>query len=377
MVATQRDRLSLVQALRAIAALLVVVSHAQHEAQEIWRSAGIVFDDKVIPGDAGVDIFFILSGFIMVYVATALYRVPGAPARFMLRRIARVTPLYWVCTTLMVGIVVFAPALIDHSDADPFHVLASYFYIPFARPDDGLVRPVFALGWTLTYEMMFYTLFAASLALPRRWGLTAVIAGIVALVAAGRLLSFEAVALAYWTHPIILEFAIGVILGWLYLFGVRLSSAAFIPGVVAGVTLLALAPRLAHDMDPLRVVYFGLPGTIIVGTCVLAGSEAVSKYVPRWLSAMGDSSYSLYLFHPFALGLFRQAWVRTDLSEIAGPWLFVALAALFCVAVGHLTYLMIEQPLTDPARRLVARLGVRSGSAGYLSADRQRLAGIG
>ena len=339
--------------LRALAALLVVLTHAQHEAAEIWADKGFSFDEKTIPGDAGVDIFFVLSGFIMVYVARDQFGVRGAPLGFMLRRIARVAPLYWICTTLMIAVVGLEQGLVTHHGLDVWHVVKSYLFIPHQREGDHLVRPVFALGWTLTFEMMFYAVFALGLFLTRRSGLIAVMATIAGAVALGLVFRPEATVLAYFSHPIILEFAVGVAIGWLYVTGRVLSPAAILPGLVAGLVLLGLAPHLSYDMDPLRVVYFGLPATIMVGACLLGATAETDRMVPAIASRLGDSSYSLYLSHPFALGLFRQAFVHLHLDSVIGPWGFVAAASVFCLVVGHLTFVVVEKPIMRRTRKVL------------------------
>lgn len=347
------QKLESLQALRALAALLVVLSHALHEASGFLAAQGIAFKDKIIPGDAGVDIFFVLSGFIMVYVSAGQWGQPGAAQRFFLRRLTRVVPLYWFFTTLMLIIVIAAPSLSDSSTASLREIFGSYAFLPFARESDGLVRPILALGWTLDFEIAFYTLFALCLFLPGRmavWatGFTLIVAATTGLVWAPSYPAFS-----FWTNPIILEFGLGMAIGWAYTQGLRLPASALLPGVVMAMMVLAIAPPLAHDMDPMRVIHYGLPAMILVSVCSLASSAKDHARLPAWITLHGDSSYSLYLSHPFTLGIVTVVWVRLDLHTLSlslfgtgvSAWLYVVAAALACAVVGRLVYRYVEQPM--------------------------------
>src|SRR5690606_35041003 len=105
-------------------------------------------------------------GFEMVYVTLGATGSAADAWSFMRKRIIRVVPLYWIMTTVMILVVVVLPNRVYTASSD-WHVwLASYFFVPYARESDGLVRPVLGLGWTLQYEAYFYLLFAIGLFLP-------------------------------------------------------------------------------------------------------------------------------------------------------------------------------------------------------------------
>ena len=128
------------------------------------------------PWLAGVDIFFVISGFIMVYASSRWFGSAQSPRVFLAHRIARIVPLYWATTMLYLAVVLFAPALLNSEYLAPGFVISSFLFIPAARPD-GLVQPLYSLGWTLNYEMFFYALFAIAIAFPRRRGVPALIGG--------------------------------------------------------------------------------------------------------------------------------------------------------------------------------------------------------
>jgi peptidoglycan/LPS O-acetylase OafA/YrhL len=128
------DSLSLVsiQALRAIAALLVFWGHAINAV-----TLEVPADFPHLYGPFGVDIFFVISGFVMVYSSEGLFGQPGAPIKFFARRIARIVPLYWAATAILVWFVV--------PYASTKAVLGSLFFAP-RIPSEA---PLLFVGWTL------------------------------------------------------------------------------------------------------------------------------------------------------------------------------------------------------------------------------------
>jgi peptidoglycan/LPS O-acetylase OafA/YrhL len=162
-----------VQALRGLAALLVVFVHLDNLLLAIGLSTF---------GGAGVDIFFVISGFIMVYTTADRHVTPWS---FMADRIARIVPIYWLITLAVFCIALVSPMLLQATRADWNELVKSLFFIPFTKAD-GVVAPMFYVGWTLNYEMFFYLLFALGLAFPsNRAGAVAVICCLVCLVGAG------------------------------------------------------------------------------------------------------------------------------------------------------------------------------------------------
>ena len=145
-----------IQALRAVAALLVVLYHAF----ELW---GLRVDAwapgvKWTNGASGVDIFFAISGFVMVISSRRLADKLGAWRVFLRHRVIRIVPLYWLLTTLKILGVVLLPDFIIRTSVDFYSVAASYLFLPVVDTA-GNFRPVLPVGWTLTYEFLFYLFF--------------------------------------------------------------------------------------------------------------------------------------------------------------------------------------------------------------------------
>ena len=150
------NQIAIIQVLRAVAALMIVLSHAQNDALNEALKAGLPFSRvAVLPWDAGVDLFFVISGFIMVYASERLFATPGAAGAFIGRRLARIVPLYWVATLVSLAVLAYVAHLGKHPFPAPPEIASSFGFIPFGRPRDGLARPLVPQGWTLNDELMF------------------------------------------------------------------------------------------------------------------------------------------------------------------------------------------------------------------------------
>ncbi len=203
------------QALRGLAASLVVLSHcADTLAQHGLMSPGVAAR-LGISGYFGVAAFFIISGFIIYRTSRRSFGDPRGASGFVLKRLIRIFPVYWIATALFVAL---SPHRADFTAAD---VLFSALLVPHVIASAGNMHPLVGQGWTLQYEILFYMIFALGLFFTRTIGTALIVAALAALVAAGSAimpLSDMAEPLtiaAYWTRPIILLFAAGIGLGLL------------------------------------------------------------------------------------------------------------------------------------------------------------------
>ncbi len=338
-----------VQALRALAAMFVVVTHSLHEVSEIFAISGLYFNEKIFPGDFGVDVFFVISGFIMVYVSRNHFGSDGQARGFLVRRIIRIVPLYWLMSTVILAIVLLAPSLMDNASRDPIHWLASYLFIPIERPGDGLIRPLLSLGWTLEYEMFFYLIFASVLALPMKRALPILVGTIVMIVLVGGIFQPQTPIFRFLSNPVMLEFAAGALLGWAYVKGLRVAAITFWPVIIVSLFALSLAPEFMLDMEYWRFGFYGVPALAIVGVSVLS-AKINHRPVPGLMVSLGASSYALYLAHPFVLGGLKFVWTSLAFTSILGtaltPWIFVIISIGICALAGHLLHLGFEKPVT-------------------------------
>ena len=316
-----------IQYLRGVAALAVVVFHA---ADRAGSSFGV--------GAAGVDVFFVISGFIM-WVVTS--RRPPHPGVFLLRRIERIVPLYWLVTLATAALAIAAPMAFPAMRPTLAHVGQSLLFIPHVAPD-GLIAPLIVPGWTLSYEFFFYLIFAALLFAPLRLRAWLVSGCLLALVLARPLSDPSNALWATFTDPILLEFAAGVWLGWAWS-NDRLPGPAVAGLLIAGgLGALAWTAVSGVDVAPARLLLWGAPAALLVTGCV-----AIERHlgVPAWpaMQRLGDASYSIYLVH----GLAISAVVRLlrPLADLPPPVTFGA-SLVVGVASGLVVYAVVERPLS-------------------------------
>lgn len=314
-------KLHALQYMRAIASLAVVYSHTvlQVPAYEAWLHEA---------GDFGVDIFFVISGFIMVYIA----RPKDTPGRFMSNRIRRVVPLYWFFTLLMAAILLVAPSVFKSTSFDLTVILKSLFFIPhYSQADPTMIWPVVAPGWSLVFEMYFYLLFAASLVFPRAWRLGLISLSIAAVFMLFHQLPMDGAIAGFFRDTIVFEFIFGMLLAAAFLRGFKLPSSVAYLLLLGGFALLLL------DLPGDRWFKYGVPALMVV-----AGTVYCSIPENRFCVLLGDSSYALYLVHIFTLGVCRKLFPPFLGDSMVGAILFVILSLIACIISGLVTHFMID-----------------------------------
>lgn len=324
-----------IQLLRAVAAMAVVVVHAKTilpgAMLEGWAGRAVSV------GHAGVDVFFVISGFIMVHVT----RPDTTPARFIGNRIVRIVPFYYLVTFATFALALVAPSLMQATEADPVHLAKSLAFVPFEKAN-GLIQPTVFVGWTINYEMMFYAVFALAL-LARGRTVRIVTAVLAVLVLLGPHVS--GVPATFYSNPIVLEFVAGMAIA-------RAMHRLCPPGVAAGlvaagIAAIVLSPWIwPHDLH--RALRFGIPAAAIV-----YGALSLERAGWRFDGArlLGDASFSIYLTHFYV----TQAVAKVARAVEAGPALSVALFGLALVGAalfGIVVHRLVEMPLLRASRAL-------------------------
>ncbi|MCG5478986.1 acyltransferase family protein [Sinorhizobium alkalisoli] len=328
-----------IQYLRALAALAVVAFHAAEKTGHHF-----------VIGAAGVDVFFVISGFIMWVISA---RRPVTPVKFLADRARRILPIYWFATAIMVagGLVGLFPNLVVTAE----HVVASLLFVPARSPSTGEIWPVLVQGWTLNYEMFFYAVFAASLVLPRFWRLPAVAGFFLVLVVAGLSVTSENPLLLTYTRPLVLEFVAGMIIGAFWLEGRVPPLGAGLGLVACSFGGFALIAGLSLPFDE------RLTGPLSVALVVGALSLEAHGRVPtvRILKLLGNASYSIYLWHTFAISVVAKAGTLLDLHSK----LSMVMATVTGTLVGIVGYLLLERPLLQRDRTPPPAPGLAGGTA--------------
>lgn len=345
------SRVVSIQWLRAFAAISVVAIHEFGVLPSYYPERPRFY---FFPGNIGVDIFFCISGFVMILTACS----PGAAFQggsFLLRRLIRIAPTYWLLTLVFVFAYLSRPDLarVTREMGIP-HILKSLAFIPDETP------PVLYQGWTLSFEMLFYVLIAAVRSPSAR--VTAF--RVTAAIAVGTLIHLlwapHRPIAALLTSPMLIEFCCGAAIGAAYLNG-RLNSRAV--AILAGLATLAsgslmftgiaTTPELfqaGNGADPnmIRVLLKGVPSALLILTLVSA--EMSGLRFPLRGMILCDASYSIYLIQILAEPALNKAIVR-----LGSPWpIATAIVTIgLTVLAGILLHLSFERPVT---RRLNRRL---------------------
>jgi exopolysaccharide production protein ExoZ len=352
-----KSPLSAVQYLRATAALMVACFHTCGQIPAyfpFYRRS--LFGSETL--SAGVDIFFVISGFIMLMSSRNM-----APGEFMKRRIVRVVPLYWALTSLLAIIVLLRPELMRTTAVSWEFYFKSLFFIPYANPGhNGDLVPLLVPGWSLNFEMFFYAVFALVLFAPH--GRRVLIVGatflVLAVVGYASRDSTSYRELLFLCEPKILEFWLGMLIAHFYLrgklnFGVWIPWVLLICGFAALLWHVPLPPALANGVIA-NLVQIMLPAAaIVLGTVAFESTRRVPHV--GFLMFLGDASYSLYLSHIFSLGAARFLWVRMGLGQVTTiRAVEFAVFSMILVLLGTvLVYKCFERPALILLLRLTGR----------------------
>jgi len=346
------NRFANVQSLRGIAALLVVLAHL------------LVVESKYSPdqflgtwmsfGQVGVDLFFVISGFIMVHVANNMQRpknINGTSSlEFLFARMSRVYPLYWLVSAAVFIAWLVRPDMVFSSFNSEPDIVKSFLLYPDTRD------PLLAVGWTLIHEIGFYLVFALALLLKPKWLLPFLLvwAGIIGLGQYIGVNTHSPVS-ALLFSPLTYEFLAGALAGWVFhKSGAKFAVTSLLLGLVLWAAALYVLISTGHNMTVShwgRAVHFALPATLTV-----YGLAGLKIDMPKCTQTLGDWSYSLYLTHVVSLTLFGRIW-QTFASD--SKWdnsLALVLMTIASIAVAGLTYKLAEKPMLNAAKTLRRRL---------------------
>ena len=332
-----KGQIASVQSLRGIAALFVVLQH-------------VCFLQR---GSFGVDIFFLISGFIMMYTTG------NGSKHFLLKRVIRIVPLYYLMTFLSFGVLLFLPGMFDQTTADPMYLVYSLLCIPFEI--GGAAQPLLRVGWTVNYEMLFYLIFFLSLKISVRYRGMIAAALLGMLAATGAMFPHLPQPFHFWTDSIILEFAVGIGLYYLY----RAIYSTFAGGSSVPMWFAAICLALSTGLFGFlwwsyespevsalpEIVRFGVPAVLIF-TCFFVAGLRIR--FPRVLIRLGDITFSIYMLHYYPMRLLSKLIGGTMTPNFLQICMTIGVIAL-CIAAAYVCYLLIEVRFTGFLRKKLLR----------------------
>ncbi len=340
-----------IQALRGLAALMVVGYHLGKVEGKYGGEPSILPGFTAV-GLAGVDLFFVISGFVMVLITSRAFGDYKAFKKFLYNRLTRIYPLYWLFSALVLVVYWLHPSWVNSSQGGRVDILASFLLLPQKQ------LPLLMVGWTLVHEVYFYVVFSVMLLLVRRSQLAGALLAWASLPLLPFLVETGDGALGQILfHPLTLEFIAGGLLALLYNHGWTVTRAnalwalAAAAALLGGHTLFWVFSGRAEPGGWERVVLFGLPATVMVHTLV-AMEKNQRQCLPRWLMEIGNASYSIYLSHILVLSAVGRVWKTIGWGEREGNLIMLSIMLAAVVAFGLICYRYVEIPLLKACRRV-------------------------
>lgn len=373
-----------IQYLRGICVLMVVVWHAVANANS-YAGPSAIWDptESLVFLLAGVDIFFVISGFLMVHVFSSPLsgKMEVKPLQFLLRRIIRIYPAYWVYSLLFLA-VFLSGSMVGLTNTDipsPAFIVKSLLLVPQEQ------WPLVFVAWTLVYEVLFYLLFTLALCffVWRSSTVAAVSAVLITVVMIG-LVSGTGATSAEAFNPLLnrlfIEFVFGMVLALSWSPRCSSSNAFYAVCVLCGfcgaALLLLTSLFVGGDSGGTlygqgRVLYWGLPAALLVFSMVHM-ERMGARFSFKPLLKLGEASYTLYLTHMIFISVGGKIWKEMGLESVFDSLLLIGCQITFSVMIGLLLYSRVEKPMLKRLSQFVAQFdsAQRGSVAAQHSGDR-------
>ncbi len=320
------------QALRAFAALNVVFFHIIGTASAYGYPVNI-FAFLTGWGANGVDLFFVISGFVMVYIQ---HTKDKSPSDFIKDRLLRIAPTYWLLTLVCALLLFATPSSLVNSDPPSlFRTLQSLAFLSQLLENRD---PLLYVGWTIEIEMLFYILFAVSIfskSLLKSIVITSVL--------------ITALVIFYGANSLLLEFVFGMIVGWLFLV-IKPTERTVRMILMSGILLFLLTLLFFDKVKISRFLLYGVPSALIVFGCVYSKQIGTG-----WITKMGDASYSIYLLQVFTIPVFYKILVKLNLINGDLNDFYALICLILSALAGLIFYYLVEIRISRNLRNWSAK----------------------
>lgn len=356
-------RIESLQALRGLAAILVMLFHYRFYLRSQVENGTTIWDALFGWGIIGVDIFFIISGFIMVYTTQNYTQSLFSTKRFLINRAIRIFPMYYV--GLLITFLLSGAMSTFHYPEKVQNLLSALTFTVYKTDitphyiDDG---GMYNIRWTLNYEVYFYIAFSVCLLVKHRLlaliGFSALMICLIPAIAGFQPTTsiqgypFHSPILGLLTNPVFLEFIIGAIVGYLYLKLKNITSSTKIQAIASFISL-SLFMYVIYGIYNESLRAFNTESAIILGVFILfitLADPLLKKYIPHILTYLGDISFSLYLLHGAIGSAVMKRMELFELSNYKGI-VTVVIAISLSIFISHLTHKYIEIRLTRKLKK--------------------------
>ncbi len=328
---TQTSKINSIQALRGIACLFVILTHIEF--------IGI--------GAFGVELFFCISGFIMMY-STQKKEQP----HFLLKRFIRIIPMYYFITIITLLAIIFVPSMFQEVHFEWAYFFKSLCFIPFDITGQYTIQPLMRIGWTVNYEILFYLIFFCAMKINHQHRGILASLFIVAFTYAHKFVPLANIPLYFYTNPIILEFAFGILIYYIYQF-LNNQKDYFLSHSYISILLILCITAIflylctigvhAEIYEMQRVINWGIPCAI-----VFLSSLLLEFYYqpPKILIQLGNISFSVYLMHYYIIQFIGRKIF--DFSILSMSSCIGAILGIFIsLLIGTFTCYFIEKKFTQ------------------------------
>jgi exopolysaccharide production protein ExoZ len=351
-------RLNSIQLLRAVAACLVVYAHSVSVQTNFSESLQQNFFNLKNFGCIGVDLFFVISGFIILFVSKK-YIGLNQGVTFLIKRFIRINPVYYVTSIIYIGIVIIITLAQNSSISVEYiwNALCDTFLILPASGKIGLYLPLLIVGWTLSFEWLFYIIFFITILVKRVNKTLLLFILILSLISLGYLIRPTDYRLIFITNPIILEFLLGASICFIYLkiktvpvsisiLLLTIGLAAYIYFIFFGYGNLWLYKNiLSGQLSMQRFILWGVPSSFILAGSIFLEKSGLfrSLWNNKYIQLTGDASYSIYLFH-LCIFEYINVLYKANSNLLPGD-ISIILRFIVSVIAGIGYYKLVEKPL--------------------------------
>ncbi|WP_219834863.1 acyltransferase [Paenibacillus sp. R14(2021)] len=344
-----RKRLNFLQIARCLAAVMVVMHHADRILLQKYQISALIFQPFDYPF-ARVDLFFVLSGFIIYYIHNQDFSTQSKLSPFLIKRFVRVIPVYWLATLIYILL-----SIVAHEHFTALEFVKSFLLLPDVK------QPILGVAWTLRYEVFLYLVFGL-LILNKRWFMPLLgvwTAAMLYFLAAGITFA-EQPYFDLLFNPLNLEFIAGCVAAHIIL---RYMMNLTVVGYVGlGLLLVSLIMQQLWTIPLNHIILWGGPFFLIILGFASYELRKTIK-VNKWLVAIGDASYSIFLTHIIVILCFRNVSDKLHLYVKTGHPIFLAVfVCIIAVCVGCAFYKVVEKPVLHWLRKHVVDRTLQSQS---------------